>query len=166
VPVLTAAITDPSGDLTLSPLDPPPRWADLRGATLQRTGEGYEVSISFGDPAPERSSDGEHTMNVASFYDVDGDGQVDVEVWANLADTGWGPAVYDDRGGHFGTASGVVVQRDGGRLVLRFPLSTLGGADRFRWSVASEWGRYEVIGTDLAARDDLPDGDQPAPFPG
>jgi hypothetical protein len=165
VPVLEASVTDRAGDLTLSPLDRPPGWADLRGATLRRTGEGYELSVSLGDPAPERSPDGDHTMNVASFYDLDGDGVVDVEVWANLADSGWGPAAFDDRGGRFGAESDVTVALEGGRLVLRFPLSLLAGDDQLRWSIASEWGRYEVIGTDLAARDDAPDGDRPAPFP-
>lgn len=165
VPVLTASISDRAGDLTPSPLDRPPGWADLRGATLRRTGEGYELSVSLGDPVPERSPDGDHTMNVASFYDLDGDGVVDVEVWANLADSGWGPAAYDGRGGRFGAESDVSVSFEGGRLVLRFPLSLLAGDDRFRWSIASEWGRYEVIGTDLAARDDAPDGDQPAQLP-
>jgi hypothetical protein len=66
----------------------------------------------------------------------------------------------------FQDKSGVAVSTEGDALVLRFPLSHLGFADRFRWSVASEWGRYEVLGTAATARDDVPDNDGAARFPG
>jgi hypothetical protein len=163
-PTLRGSLADASGDLTLS-LDPPPRWADLTGGSLERTASGYRLAISFAEAAPERAPDGEHTLNVASFYDLDGDGRIDVEVWANLADSGWGAAVYDRGGGRFGADSGVTLSRPGGQLVLAFPLDVLERADGFRWSLATEWGSYAVVGTDLAARDDAPDDDRPATFP-
>lgn len=100
-------------------------------------------------------------MNVASFFDVDGDGVIDYEIWANLADTGWSPAYFDNTGagGKFGQGSGVEVEVAGGELVMRFPLSHLANSRGFRWSLASEWGRYEVISSPAAARDDAPDND-------
>lgn len=106
-------------------------------------------------------------MNVASFYDVNGDGQIDYEVWANLADSGWSPSYFDDTAGtaRFGPAAGITVTIAEDELVLRFPASHLGGAARLRWSLASEWGRYEVISTMGAARDDAPDNDGAASFP-
>jgi len=162
-----ATITDPVGVRTFS-ADPPPPWADLAGATLSRLNDGYELRVQLGGGQAPTSTDSNHTMNIASFYDVDGDGTVDYEVWANLADTGWGTSYFDDKHGRsaFKGDSGVAVSVDGGFLVLTFPLDHLAGADSFRWSLASEWGSYAVIGSDLAARDDAPDNDQPATFPG
>lgn len=105
-------------------------------------------------------------MNIASFYDVNGDGQIDYEVWANLADTGWAASYFDDTTGkaRFGEQAGVAVALAGDELVLRFPASHLGGASRLRWSLASEWGKYEVISTLAAARDDAPDNDAAVSF--
>ena len=166
----SASLIDPIGDLTPSPLDPPPRWADLAGGRLTRSPAGFELRVRLGDTAPATSPDANHTMNVASFYDVNGDGTVDYEVWANLADTGWGPAYFDDTptssGNRFGAASGVAVSVSADELILTFPLAHLGAADRFRWSLASEWGNYNVIGTLAAARDDAPDNDGAVGFPG
>ena len=107
-------------------------------------------------------------MNVASFFDVDGDGVIDYEVWVNLADTGWGSAYFDNNGSgaKFGQASGVAVEVAGDELVLRFPLAHLGDSRSFRWSSASEWGRYAVISTPAAASDDAPDNDGFARFVG
>lgn len=168
VPVTSSTITDPKGDLTPSVLDRPPSWADLRGGRLTRTGDGFELRIQLEGGAPAGAGDEEHTMNIASFFDLDGDGTIDVEVWANVASGGWGAAYYDNdtkgRSG-FGDKSGVTVAPEGGDLVLRFPHERLRSVERFRWSLASEWGRYEVIGTAAAARDDAPDGDAPARFP-
>jgi hypothetical protein len=127
-----------------------------------------ELRVHLGGTVPATAPDGDHTMNVASFYDVDGDGQVDFEVWANLADTGWGPAWFDDRGkgkARFGDRSGVTVTVEGDELVLGFATGLVGDAERFRWSLASEWGRYEVLGTLAAARDDAPDDDGSVTFP-
>lgn len=161
-----SSFTDPRGDLTPS-LDPPPPYADLTGGRLSRSGAGFELRVRMGGPV---ASNGpvDRTMNVASFFDIDGDGVIDYEVWANLADTGWGPAYFDNTGGgaKFGQASGVAVEVAGDELVLRFPLAHLADPPAFRWSLASEWGRYEVISTPAAARDDAPDNDGFARFQG
>ncbi|MBW3663393.1 MAG: hypothetical protein KY469_09865 [Actinobacteria bacterium] len=49
--------------------------------------------------------------------------------------------------------------------MVRFPHDYLADAHSFRWSVGSEWGRYEVISTDAAARDSAPDGHGAVAFP-
>jgi hypothetical protein len=156
-----------SGDATPSTVDAAPRWADIIGARLLRSGDRYELRIRLaGGDAPETTDD-QHTMNVASFYDVDGDGAIDYEVWANLAAGGWGAAYYDDGPGQGGAGegSGVDVTTEGDEVVLRFPTSHLAGAERFQWSTASEWGRYEALGTPAMARDDAPDDDEAVRFP-
>lgn len=165
---VTASVTDPTGDVTPSPLDPPPPWADLASADLTRDATGFTLKVHLGGGQAPTSTDSNHTMNIASFYDLDGDGAVDVEIWANLADSGWGTSMFNDRNGRatFQAASGVSVGVDGDAVVLRFPVDHLRDASTFRWSLASEWGRYATIGTELAARDDMPDNDQPATFPG
>lgn len=161
------AISDPVGDLTASPLDRPPGWADLVGAVLTRTPGGFELRVTMAQAVPSGAPDEDHTMNVAAFFDVDGDGSVDTEVWANLASGGWGGAWFDDDSGdaRFVDESGVAVTVEGGALVVRFGAGHIRGAESFRWSLASEWGRYAVIGTPSAARDDAPDGDRPVAFP-
>lgn len=165
----TSSFGDPVGDLTPSPLDPPPPWADLAGASLTRGADGYELRVKLGGGSAPSTTDEDHTMNVASFYDVDGDGRIDFEVWANLASGGWGSSYFDNRpgrrGGGFQDRSGVTVTVRGDEVVLAFPLSHLGGAERFRWALASEWGRYDVLGTPAMARDDAPDNDAAARFP-
>lgn len=165
---LEASIDDPSSDVTPSPLDRPPAWADLTGVRLVRSPSGFELRVRLGGPAaPDRAPDDAHTMNIASFYDLDGDGGIDTEIWLNVASGGWGATWFDNvgDGGGFQEGSGVTVGPDGQEVVARFPLSHLGAATRFRWSIASEWGRYETIGTIAAARDDAPDNDNPARFP-
>jgi hypothetical protein len=163
----TAAIVDRQGDLTPS-LDPPPPWADLLGSTLVRRADGFELRVRLGGGSAPTMTDRDHTMNVASFYDVDGDGGIDYEVWANLASGGWGGSWFDNVGkkARYGDRSNVAIEVVGDEVVLRFPLSHVGGAERFRWSLASEWGRYKTLGTPATARDDLPDNDDPAHFPG
>jgi hypothetical protein len=98
-------------------------------------------------------------MNVASFYDVNGNGVVDYEIWASLADNGWGTGHLDRREekATFGPSSGIVVSVEGRTLVTRFPLERVGGAQAFRWSVASEWGSYESMAASTSARDYAPD---------
>lgn len=164
----TAAITDRFGDLTPSPVDPPPPWADLVGATMLRRADGFELRVRLGGGSAPSGTDEDHTMNIASFYDVDGDGTVDYEVWANLAAHGWGGSWFDNRARKAGFAdkANVAITAAGDEVVLRFPLSHVGNAERFRWSLASEWGRYEVLGTVATARDDAPDDDGAARFPG
>jgi hypothetical protein len=161
-------VSDPSGDVTTTVGEQAPGWGDLTEAVLQSGPGGFELRVAFAAPAPATAPDGDHTMNVAAFFDVDGDGAVDYEVWGNLAEGGWGGAWYDDKAGsaRFADDAGVAVTVEEGMLVLRFPFTHVGGATRMRWSVASEWGRYEVIGTVAAARDDAPDADRSVAFPG
>lgn len=167
VPERRSSFTDPVGDLTPSPADPPPPWADLAGATLIRRASGFELRIELGGGSAPSTTDEDHTMNIASFFDVNGDGGIDFEVWANLSSGGWGSSYFDNRkrGGHFQGGSGVTVTVEGPHVVVAFPLSHLEGAERFRWALASEWGRYEVLGTLAMARDDAPDNDAAARFP-
>jgi len=168
-PVLptSASVADLAGDAT--PAVGAPAWADLVGGRLTRSADGFELRVALdGGSAPASSGADDRTMNVASFYDVDGDGSIDYEVWANLASGGWGGSWFDNRAGtaRFADDSGVAIHVEGAEVVLRFPLSHLGGAERFRWSVASEWGPVSALGTELTARDDMPDDDAPAAFPG
>lgn len=166
--VLRSHVTDPRGDTEGLRLTSAPDHADLVGALLTRDGDGYRLTIDLDGGAPGQARDGEHTMNVASFYDLTGDGHVDVEVWANLADGGWDTAHYDNRAGTaaFSEDDEIAVDLVDGRLVLDFPLAVLDEAERFRWAVASEWGRYEELGSPTSVRDEMPDDGAPAPFPG
>jgi hypothetical protein len=165
--VMRSAITDRRGDATPAVGDSAPAWADLAGAVLTTVAQGLELRVTLGSAAPDSSPDDDHTMNIAAFFDVDGDGALDYEVWANLAAGGWGGAWYDDRAGTatFLDESRVTVGVEAGVLVIRFPADHVGGATTFRWSVASEWGRHATIGTVAAARDDAPDDDGAVAFP-
>jgi hypothetical protein len=98
-------------------------------------------------------------MNVASFYDVDDNGVIDYEVWASLADNGWGTGHLDRREekATFGPSTGIEVNVEGDTLVTRFPVDRIGGAEVFRWSAASEWGSYESMAASTTARDYAPD---------
>ncbi|HVE92487.1 MAG TPA: hypothetical protein VNE62_09355 [Actinomycetota bacterium] len=147
-------ISDPAGDLTPS-AQPPPPHADLTGASL-RLRDGYELRVRLAGPAPDRGPD-DRTQNIASFYDTDGDGQFDFEVWANLADNGWAGSYFGRGPARFGAASGVQVSVERGELLIRFSSGHLEDAASFRWALASEWGPYEVISTPAAARDSAPD---------
>ena len=164
---VTASVTDPVGDLTPSPLDPPPPWADLVGADLTRDASGFTLAIHLGGGRAPSDTDSTHTMNIGSFYDINGDGQVDEEVWANLSSNGWSGAWFDDqRRAALVHDSRITITVAGDAVVLRFPLDRVAKATTFRWSVASEWGSYASVGTVAAARDDCPDNDQPVSFPG
>jgi hypothetical protein len=165
---LTSSLQDPVGDASPSLLDKPPAWADLVAGRLTRSAEGFELRVRLGGPsAPTSSGDEDHTMNVASFFDVDGDGRVDYEVWANLDSGGWGSAYFDDvrSSATYRERSGIQVGPDGDEVVLRFPLTHLGSAASFRWSLALEWARYETLGSPTSVKDQAPDGGAPAPFP-
>jgi hypothetical protein len=144
-----------------------PTWADLAGATLTRFDEYFELRVQLGDAAPSSSGSSDKTMNVAAFFDVDGDGFVDYEVWANLADGGWGGSWFDDREDRaaYGDDAAMDVMVDGAELRVLFPPQYVGTADAFRWSLASEYGSYTILGTGDTARDDAPDDDQAVPFP-
>ncbi len=154
----TSQVADAAGDVTSPGVPPPPTWIDLRAATLT-VGPVVELRVRLGDTVPARQEDAATTGNVAWFADLDGDGAIDLEVWANLADDGWYPGVRDDRRheARFGEDTGVTIRPDSTELVITIPSSLLDGADTFRWALASEWGRYEQLGTEVAARDHAPD---------
>jgi hypothetical protein len=154
------------GDVTRG-LGEHPAWADLAGATLTRHEQYLELRVRFGDRAPSSSGSSERTMNVAAFFDTTGDGQVDYEVWANLADGGWDVSWFDDRTGDaaFSEDAAADVEVDGAELVVRLPPQYVGLAESFRWSVASEYGAYALLGTAQTARDDAPDDDQAVDYP-
>lgn len=159
-------ITDPVGDATRNLAAGNPKWADLAGGRLVRRPDGYELQIMLGAAAPGSVSTDDPTMDISSYYDVDGDGRIDYEIGAILADDGWSTSWYDGRKAHF-TGTGVTATAAGDVLTLRFPLDHLGGAATFRWSLASQYGTYEQLGTPVAARDDAPDDDDgAAAFPG
>ncbi|MGN6575453.1 MAG: hypothetical protein ACTHKG_07190 [Nocardioides sp.] len=161
--VLRASVSDPTGDVRGS-LTGAPGYVDLTGAALTRTSSGFELRVSVADAVPARQ-DGDKVVNVASFYDLDGDGTIDYEVWATLADNGWSGSYRTPAGARFGSDSGVSAQPDGHDLVLRFPLSHLREASSFRWSVGAEWGTYEQVAAGATAQDTAPDSGV-TPFPG
>lgn len=150
-------ISDPAGDLSTS-LEGPPSSADVLAVQLDRTGDVVEVRTTFAGQVPTRT-EGAKGMNVASFYDVDGNGIVDYEVWVSLADNGWGTGHLDrrERESSFGPSTGIEVSVRGDTLVTRFRLDRIGGVERFRWSAASEWGSYESMAASTSARDYAPD---------
>lgn len=160
------SVDDPDDDAVGGLDDDPPAWTDLAGVTLVRQGNAYALRVQLaGGDAPE-TSDGESTMNIASFYDVDGDGDIDYEVWANLGPEGWGGSWFDDQGnGAFGEDSNVSIEVDGDEVVILFPDVMLDVPDQFRFSVASEYGGMDVLGSSFARRDDVPDDDQSVWFP-
>ncbi|MPZ00366.1 MAG: hypothetical protein GEU97_20770 [Actinophytocola sp.] len=162
----TATIEDATGDVEWT-VQRPPEYTDIATATLTRASDGYTLRLRFAAEVPQRQQDDDRTMNVASFFDVTGDGEIDYEIWANLADNGWGPSYRDRRHSEarFMADSDVQVAARGRSLVLRFPLGHLAGARTFQWATASEWGSYETIATAAAARDYAPDTGA-APFPG
>lgn len=160
----TARLRDPVGDVTGFGS---PDWADLRGARLVGNGPTFTLTHVLAGPAP-REGDGQETMNIATFFDVDGDGNIDYEIWANLSPEGWGTSYFDERQGtaRYAADDDVDVEVVDTSVQLRFPVSHLGEAPSFRWSIASEYGPYEAIGTDAMARDYLPDDRSGRPFPG
>lgn len=163
--VLTASVEDHAGDVSSAAGAPP--WADLLGARVTRARDGFELRVRLaGGTTPERSPD-DNTMNVASFFDLDDDGVVDYEIWANLGPDGWGASYYEGESGaaYHGAQSFVEVVPEGDEVVLRFALVHLDRAESFRWSIASEWGPYESIGTDAMARDQAPDVGASTAFP-
>ncbi|HEX9765996.1 MAG TPA: hypothetical protein VGA36_04475 [Nitriliruptorales bacterium] len=162
-------MSDPSGDVEAGrPGMDPPDYADLVGATLERSGAGsFTLRIDLDGGAPQTSRGERHTMNIASFYDVDGDGTIDFEVWANLSSTGWGTSQFDNHepSARYGADDDVEVEVIDGQLVLSFPASAVGGAQRLRWALAAEWGTYEDLRLGTMSRDLAPDDQRPAPFP-
>lgn len=161
---MTAHVRDATGDVR-GGSGPSPSYVDLTGAELTRQRDGFELRVSVAGDLPARQGPDGRTMNVASFYDTDGDGAIDYEVWATLADDGWGSSYRYPDGARFGADSGVSVHPEGRTLVLRFPLDHLGAARSFRWAVGSEWGSYAQIGSGTTAADHAP-GSGATAFPG
>lgn len=162
-----AQVRDPAGDVDAPALTDPPAYADLTAAHLGLADREATLRVDLRGGAPHASEDG-HTMNVASFYDVDGDGEIDYEVWANLSPSGWGTSWFDNRQDRalYGADDQVAVEVDEEQLVLRFPVAYLGEASTFRWSLAAEWGSYESLNLGRMSQDYAPDDGVPAPFPG
>jgi len=156
-----AALTDGAGDV--SGLGSP-AYVDLRGATLERTGDRFRLVVETADTLPTEQ-EGDPTMNVVGFADTDLDGSIDYEVWATLSDSGWSPSSRDPAGARFGSASGVSISVSGSRLTMTFGAGVLGGADRFQWSTGTEYGTYEQIASGTTAQDYGPD-DGAVRFPG
>lgn len=158
---LRASLADDAGDV--SGLGSP-AYVDLRGATLERTGDRFRLVVETADTLPTEQ-EGDPTMNVVGFADTDLDGSVDYEVWATLSDSGWSPSSRDPGSARFGSASGVSISVSGSRLTMAFGAGVLGGADRFQWSTGTEYGTYEQIASGTTAQDYGPD-DGAVRFPG
>ena len=158
---LSASVTDPTGDVRGTLTSAPP-YADLTGATLTR-GDVFEVRVSFAGAVPQRQTD-DRIVQVATFYDLDGDGETDYEVWASLADSGWGTSYRTPDGARFGEDSGARARPEGNDLVLTFPLTHLRRAESMAWAVGAQWGTLEQVSTGTTSKDNAPDGGW-APFP-
>lgn len=133
-----------------------PAYVDLTGAVLERHGDRCRLAVTFAGALPA-AQEGSQTMNVVGFVDTDLDGSVDYEVWANLADSGWGTSSRSPSGARFGDESGVEVAVSDGTLTLSFAAGVIGDADEFQWSVASEYGTYEQVAAGTTAQDHGPD---------
>ena len=156
--VVRSSVTDPQGDTTSPLLGSAPEWADLVGGSVERTGTG-DVTLTLVLAAePEPPSDGT-TMNVAAFHDLTGDGNIDLEVWANWSADGWFPSWRDNLDGAaaYGDDTGIEVRADGPELHLVVSAERFADTTAWRWSMGLEWGRYEWLGTDAAAHDLAPD---------
>lgn len=166
-PTLSAFVTDPSGDVREDPTNPPPPYLDILGAELIRGPDAFELLLILGRDVPERSRDPDRATDVASYYDIDGDGRIDYEIGASLADDGWGPAYFDDRRSEsaYGEESDIEVGVRGDTLALAFPLGHLDGADRLQWAVATRHGTFTALAAGTASSDAAPD-DGGASFPG
>lgn len=161
------SVDDPDDDAVGGLDDDPPAWSDLAGVTLIRQGNAYGLRVTLAGGSAPTEARGEETMNIASFYDVDGDGGVDYEVWANLGPDGWGGSWFDSDGrAAFGEDSNVSIEVDGAEVVVLFPDVMLDVPDTFRFSVASEYGELGVLTSAFARRDDVPDDDRAVAFPG
>ncbi len=152
---LRASVSDPAGDVRGS-LTGAPAYADLTGAAFTRD-DVFEVRVSFAGAVPQRQTD-DRIVQVATFYDLDGDGETDYEVWASLADNGWGTSYRTPDGARFGEDSGARARPEGNDLVITFPLSHLERADAMAWAVGAQWGTLEQISTGTTSKDNAPDG--------
>ena len=159
---LRAAVSDPTGDVR-GTLTGAPAYADLTGAALTRA-DSFEVRVSFAGAVPQRQTD-DRIVQVATFYDLDGDGETDYEVWASLADDGWGTSYRTPDGARFGEDSGARATPEGNDLVITFPLTHLQRAEKMAWAVGAQWGTLEQVASGTTSKDNAPDGGW-AGFPG
>lgn len=133
-----------------------PAYVDVSGAEVASKAAGFAVEVVVASSLPRRMT-GNNTMNMVAFFDTDGDGSIDYEALAGLADTGWTTASRSPSGSRFGSDSGVRVTVSGKTLTLGFARSFLGGAGEFRWAVGSEYGTYEQVAAGTTAHDYAPD---------
>lgn len=155
---VTSMVTDPRDDTTSPLLGGAPDWADLLAGEVERTDAGdVTLTIELAE-SPEEPEAGT-TMNVASFHDLTGDGDVDLEVWLNHSRQGWFPSWRDNRAGEaaFGDDTGLAVEVTGPTIEVVVPGDLVGRPTSWRWSLGLEWGRYESLGSDDAAHDLAPD---------
>lgn len=131
-----------------------PSFADLTGATLTANG-GYSLVVTTAAALPASSAD--KTMHVIFFADIDGDGQIDYENWATLADNGWSGAWRYPDGAKFGGESGIDVTVSGARLTMTFPSDHVGNASHFRWLVGAEYGSDAQLASGTQSSDYAPD---------
>jgi len=158
-PTTHGSVSDVRGDERHAALSTPPGYADLTGAELTRSDGGFLLRVSATAAFPTRQVDADHTENVVLYADVDGDGHVDYEIWASLADNGWGTSFFDNPNGdaYYGDNSGVSASVIGRDLVVTFTLGHLAGAARFRWSIGAEWGTYTEVQVGTTSYDAAPD---------
>ena len=152
---IRASVSDATGDVRGTLTGAPPH-ADLTGATLTR-GDVFEVRVSFAGAVPQRQTD-DRIVQVATFYDLDGDGETDYEVWASLADNGWGTSYRTPTGARYGDDSGARARPEGNDLVITFPLAHLERAASTAWAVGAQWGTLEQVASGTTSRDNAPDG--------
>lgn len=139
---------------TAAPTAAPSPATSTRSSSTPRTSQAPPRSAAAVPDEPDR------VVDTGRITDARG------EVWASLADNGWGPAYRDNRkrDARFMNQADVEVLADGTQLVFRFPLRHLNRATMPRWSTTAEWGSFEMIAAGAAARDRAPDSG-PAPFP-
>lgn len=155
---VTSMVTDPRGDTTSPLLGSAPDWADLSAGEVERTDTG-DVSLTIELVETPGEPEAGTTMNVASFHDLTGDGDIDLEVWLNHSREGWFPSWRDNRAGEaaFGDDTGLAVEVTGPTIEVVVPGDLVGRPTSWRWSLGLEWGRYEWLGSDDAAHDLAPD---------
>ena len=146
-----ASVSDPTGDADGLGVA---AYADLTGAVLTREAGRYSLRVGAAAAYPTRS---DKVMHVICFVDVDGDGQVDHELWGTLADDGWSGTWRNPDGARFGSGSGVTVTPRGRDLVFAFGASRVGGATSFRWLVGAEHGTLEQQASGTMSEDYAPD---------
>lgn len=155
---LRGVLTDGTDDLSGLQSGQAPEYADLREVTLTMGGAQGRITLGFAGPAPE-AGEGDEILNVATYHDVTGDGNVDYEIWASLTADGWGTSWYDIRNGtaRFAAEDDVEVEVVDGVVVLTFPPSHLDDARSGRWLASSEWGTALSMSSGTSATDDAPD---------